>query len=219
MLVNPAIDRLNRPMLEARASELLRDYQRRFAPITAPPVPVEKIADLHLGLSFDWLTIPDDDRQPILGYIQAGAKTICLNERRQDHFDQFAGSLEFTIAHEVGHYLMHLVEELSEPLPLASGQSVGYICRHITEHENAPMDWREWQANVFASYLLMPHDLLIPAFQRVDLTWDSLYQLRDQFQVSISALTKRLQELNLLYIEDKRLYRSEQEAKGQVRLL
>jgi hypothetical protein len=49
--------------------------------------------------------------------------------------------------------------------------------------------------------------------------WPALYQLRDLFQVTISVLSIRLQQLGLLYItDDGRLFRSRLEYMGQLRL-
>lgn len=48
------------------------------------------------------------------------------------------------------------------------------------------------------------------------LSWPSLYRLTDTLRVSISALTIRLQQLNLLYIKDRIIYSSEEEASGQI---
>ena len=69
-------------------------------------------------------------------------------------------------------------------------------------------------------FLLMPGDLLLEAARKVDLyRWPALYQLRDLFQVTISALSIRLQQLGLLYVtDDGRLFRSRLEYMGQLRL-
>ena len=47
-------------------------------------------------------------------------------------------------------------------------------------------------------------------------SWPPLYRLAERFEVSITALTVRLKQLNLLYIDDqKRLYESREQATGQ----
>ena len=75
------------------------------------------------------------------------------------------------------------------------------------------------QAHKFMSFLLMPRDLLLEAVRDVDLlSWRSLYDIRDLFQVTISALTIRLERLELLYIADGKLYPSYREYEGQRRL-
>ena len=70
------------------------------------------------------------------------------------------------------------------------------------------------------SFLLMPSSLLWDAVRDVDLTsWPNLYRLRELFQVTISALTIRLERLGVLYVAtDGQLYPSLQEYHGQTRL-
>ena len=52
---------------------------------------------------------------------------------------------------------------------------------------------------------------------KVDRTkWPNLYRLGERFDVTISALCVRLQQLNLLYIKDKQLFESKEEAQGQL---
>ena len=68
-----------------------------------------------------------------------------------------------------------------------------YVC------QPGQKDRREWQAERFAGYLLLPGSLLLPTLAGVDLYhWPALYRLRDQFQVSITALRIRLEELGYL---------------------
>jgi hypothetical protein len=69
----------------------------------------------------------------------------------------------------------------------------------------------------------MPEHLLRPAIQNTDvLMWRNLYRMRDEFAVSITALVKRLKGLGVIYVTpqpENKLYRSEAEANGQMRLL
>ena len=46
--------------------------------------------------------------------------------------------------------------------------------------------------------------------------WHDLYEMKDAFEVSISALTTRLKQLKLIYIDEKnkKIYSSEEAAKG-----
>ena len=49
----------------------------------------------------------------------------------------------------------------------------------------------------------MPQDLLRKACTGVDLCqWSNLYRLKEQFRVTISALTRRLTELHLITVTD-----------------
>ena len=66
----------------------------------------------------------------------------------------------------------------------------------------------------------MPSYLLLEAIHDVELTsWPNLYKLRELFQVTISALTIRLERLGVFYVAtDGQLYPSLQEYHGQTRL-
>lgn len=241
MRVDPHPVYKNDSDIEAAANALLDRYHKEIEAISEPPVPVEAIADFLLELHLDWGPIEDEDGAPVLAYINAQTRAIRLNERRRAHFESFPGLYEFTLGHEIGHERMHVIADgsvqLEMPLDFAGAISparattleravsmearrgVGreYLCRET----GGAKDMRELQADIFAGYLLMPARLLGPALERVDLrSWRSLYQVRDRFHVSISALTVRLKRLGLLYIDSGgKLRESEAEANGQMRLL
>lgn len=195
MQINPQVSFIPKARLEALANSLLARYGREIEPIFGPPVPVEKIADFLLELNLEWLEIPDTEAEPILAYLDPRSRTIRLNERRLAHFEQYPGTYQYTLAHEIGHYQLHLLGD-------RSGQA--YVYRYQQQRK----DRREWQAERFASYLLLPESLLLPAIEGVNLDrWPALYRLRDQFQVSITALRIRLEELGCLIVTPEgRLY-------------
>lgn len=209
MQINPHVSFIAEERLEAVANGLLERYEREIAPIVAPPVPVEKIADFLLDLRIEWLDMPDTDDEPVLAYLHPESKSIRFNERRLDYFEQYLGTYEYTLAHEIGHYLFHLtpVEMQSQPVKSDKfGPGQAFLCRY----KPAGHDQREWQAEQFASYLLMPAHLLLPAIEAGGVnvhSWPDLYRLRDQFNVSITALRIRLEKLGYLYVAaNGRLY-------------
>ncbi len=187
---------------------MLDRYAWEIEPIAIPPVPVEKIADFLLDLSLEWLDIPDTVEEPILAYLQPDSKTIRLNERRLAYFEQYPGTYEYTLAHEIGHYQLHVTTAGRRP-----DQFYVYRYRQTTKNR------RERQAERFASYLLMPAYLLLPAIKGINLQrWPELYRLRDQFKVSITALMIRLEELGYVYVAgNRRLYPTKGAATGDRR--
>jgi Zn-dependent peptidase ImmA (M78 family) len=217
MQIKPHVSFIPDVKIEARASVLLERYHQEVEPLLAPPVPAEKIADFLLELGILWITIPDTDDDPILAYIHPKSKIIHLNEARQDHFGKYMGTFQFTLAHELGHYDLHLADNELEQIPFEFGENKAYICR---DKSKTAGNQREWQAERFASYLLMPSHLLLPAIEGVDLLrWPNLYRLRDTFSVSITALKIRLENLGLIYVDpDGGLHRSKEEAHGQLAL-
>lgn len=105
----------------------------------------------------------------------------------------------FTVAHEIGHMLIHA----SEPLIVDSG---GYAL--IGERREGATSDREIEANAFAAALLMPPAWIKKALQRlegrgIDLADDAdvgVRQLAHEFGVSAQAMMFRL--INLGYLQN-----------------
>jgi Zn-dependent peptidase ImmA (M78 family) len=77
--------------------------------------------------------------------------------------------------------------------------------------------------NRYAAAISMPRYLLREEALKVDRTqWSNLYDLAKKFDVTISALTVRLSQFNLLHIhkegEKTMLYESADDAMGQLTL-
>ncbi len=160
-------------VIEHKAYRLLTDFEVRFGKIARPPIPINKIIERHLELRFDWDDIEDTDEEKILAYLDPAERKICINTRRRDHFDQFVGSEAFTQAHEVGHWELHVIKNGETQLEFSFFKSVQqYVCR---EKSKTP---KEFQADKFAAYLLMPYHLVMQAIEGIDLTqYQNLYPL------------------------------------------
>jgi len=224
MQIQPNVSYLPDAVLEAHASRLIGRYGQAYGALSQFPVPVERIADLLLELDLLWEPIPDTLETWTLAYLDPAIRRIGLNETHQAHFDTFFGTYEFTVAHEIGHFELHLLDAELVPMPFAAQTGEvrrGYLCRSQGRAANParPYDRRELQANRFASFLLLPEDLLRPAVRGLDLTRrPDLDQLRRLCHVSLEALKIRLQGLGWLYIApDGALHHSEGETQGQRR--
>jgi len=198
--------------IEKKALAMLRSFEAFYGQEVTPPVPVDKIIEQHLDIVLDWDVIEETEDEKILGLLDFEKKIIRMNETHRNHFKYYIGTEAYTMGHEIGHWDLHVVKE-GEPIQLALmtfSEALPYLCRQ------AKSDRREIQAEIYASFLLMPNHLLVKAIEDVDLTiWPSLYQLRDDFGVSITALTKRLMGLGLIYIrKDKKIFTSEGEMLG-----
>ena len=75
--------------------------------------------------------------------------------------------------------------------------------------------------NRYAGAILMPQQLLRAEFDaRRPRSWPELYRLREKYNVTISALTVRLQQLDLLYVDENgKVHQSKAHATGQQRLI
>ncbi len=186
-------------VIEERASELLAAYGRRYGYVDRLPIPLEHLVDYHLELAFDCAVIPGSTPQ-IPAALDYGRRAIYLNDLARPLFDQYPGLENFSIAHEVGHWILHVDHAaLNQPGLFEVEQRHALLCRHGDRSR------REIQAERFAAYLLMPRDLILAAVDNRALTsWAKLYELAGESGVSISALTVRLAELGLVFVNPDR---------------
>lgn len=200
--------------IEAQAARILQQYGRQYHPISAPPVSIEDIIDFVVDLPIVRDAIPDVQGAQVLAKLVAKGHPnprveIVVNEDKRTFFDQYMGTEQYSLAHELGHYVLHIDRGSLETLLLHETQEQSIVlCRTRAEAErdrNAKR--RELQAERFAACILMPQDLLRTACAEMDIYhWPNLYALKDQFCVTISALTNRLKDLHLVMITpDKKL--------------
>ena len=203
--------------LEDRADKLLDRYERRHQAVSSPPVPVERILEDVLDLGILWDAVSEPPGHSILAVLDSSSRTVLLNETRRSVITGTPGLYQTILAHEAGHWEVHVDHGLLEQQPLPQfDRNINCVYRR----SGPGQELREVQAHRFMGFLLMPSSLLSEAVRDVDLlSWPILYRLRDLFQVTISALKIRLERLNLLYVaHDGRIYRSRQEYEGQLPL-
>lgn len=92
----------------------------------------------------------------------------------------------YTIAHEIGHYSMHIPLEGTRVFNCSKDQ-VGSD-RQVSEKE-------ESEANYFASALLMPAQIFTKNRQFLNPSWDSLNQMATTHEVSLIAAATRYIDL------------------------
>jgi Zn-dependent peptidase ImmA (M78 family) len=150
---------------------------RRFR-VTLPPVPVDKIArDLGTTLRYS----------PFEGNLAGGVfrrgKEVIIGVNSVHHVTR----QRFTIAHEIGHFLLHKGKEV-------------HIDRDLKAHVNwrnpeaqRVVDPEEVEANRFAAELLMPYDMLIKDVGSIDADDENdLRELANKYVVSLQAMTIRI---------------------------
>jgi transcriptional regulator with XRE-family HTH domain len=203
--------------LERRADQLLSQYERQEGTIRHPPVPIDLIIEHVLGIDIDWSPLDlRGDQGTVLAAIEltGSRRRIVMNERERTHFERYFGTEAYSKAHEVGHAILHLPQPpgLQPPLGGATGPVV--FCR------SSRRDVQEIQAERFAAYLLMPERLVRAAVGNQSVTgWRRMYELRDAFKVSITAMRRRLEALNLTYVDrDGNVHPSREAGTGQLGL-
>jgi len=211
--------------IEAASERLLADFGQRFHEIAEPPVPIESILEAHLELSLEFADLRDllkiDD---VLGatYIEDGRVVI------SQHLDPtdtpgIEGRYRFTLAHEIGHWVLHrvLFQRADMQCLLFDDQGKpAIVCRTNSKKEAV-----EIQADKFAGALLMPRKLVLDAWVRlygegkkyVDRhevpEWagnpapkgkpqipiqDEARELAQRFSVSVTAMQIRLEKMGLI---------------------
>jgi len=152
----------------AEANKLLFKYK-----ISEPPVRIDEIIERE-GLSVIEADFGNESNS-ISGLINPDEKTIYVNQKESDNRQTF------TIAHELGHWLLHHDK-------LSSDKDIGVMYRKsITSLNNDPL---EKEANCFAANLLVPFFLLE---KYKHLSTESLARL---FGVSEDVIRFRLQNYN-----------------------
>jgi Zn-dependent peptidase ImmA (M78 family) len=145
---------------EEEASLLLAEYGRQHGEVATPPVPIDEIVELHLGLQLELYDMRRlfgvDD---VHGALWVNQRRVGIDRRLEPAANPaMLGRFRFTLAHEAGHWRLHrqLFKRAANQLQLLpeSCERPEYICR---SSDSEPI---EYQANRFASSVLMPQDLL-----------------------------------------------------------
>lgn len=227
--------------IEVLAEERLQQLEELLGSALTPPVPVDVIAESVLDLNILWQEIEELDGETILGAIQPKTRRITMNEKRRSLFEEKPGLEAFTKGHEMGHWDLFVDQStLDHPSLFGSGQGAFsfrqspsgqvIVVKKIMATEEGRDFLRQLKkrsdesdearaVNRYAGAILMPQDLIRKEAMQVQRTsWPDLYQLAEKFNVTISALTVRLQQLNLLCIRDGELYESHGDTDGQGRL-
>lgn len=171
---------VNVKLINSRVNTLLRSL-----PEIKLPIDVETIAK-SLGLN----VMQYDLGEGVSGLlaIQEGVGTIGYNPKEPKV------RIRYTIAHEIGHFDLH-----RDKSDLFVDKELIY--RSINSGDTLEKQQMEQEANVFASALLMPSNLLRKEVEKakLDLASDeSIEKLAKKFDVSTTAMTIRISNLGLI---------------------
>ncbi|MBN1596664.1 MAG: ImmA/IrrE family metallo-endopeptidase [Bacteroidales bacterium] len=137
-----------------RIRQIVEEFRGKHVdPVDLIPVPINDIIEFKLGL----------DIQPIFGlkeqidtegFLQSNLTTISVDSKSYVD-DRYKFRLNFTLAHEVGHLVLH-AEQYKE-MQFTSTKEFIQFQQNIDEDS---LEWFEKQANEFAGRLLVPIDKL-----------------------------------------------------------
>ncbi len=182
--------------IEDLALITLLDFRRRTGLPLAPPIDVDLVGEISCGLSWDWDVLPEPPGTKVWAGLYPRERLVVLNETHRDTFVAKSGLERFTKAHEIGHWILHVRDGFYHH---SAPQEYCFVEEYTA---SKPCDhWLERHADWFAAALLMPANLFVPAAEECDLSdWKQLYRLAATFDVTITALTVRLQQLGLATI-------------------
>jgi Zn-dependent peptidase ImmA (M78 family) len=163
---------------EKRARQVLTELA-----ITRYPVDVDHIARTK-GIAVHFLPLEEDLSGMI--FTKKAATIIVVNSLHH------ANRQRFTLAHELGHFELHMTE-------IGSGVHVDKRFLAFARNAKSSMGWdrREIEANRFARELLVPHRMLLEELHDrvVDAEDERLItEMAGRFQVSRQMMTFRISD-------------------------
>jgi transcriptional regulator with XRE-family HTH domain len=192
--------------IENAANDLLRRMQiNNFPPKW--PFDASRVAEF-LGLRIYCAEIPPDEDGPIVAKILPLERKLVINE----HIPRNKAFGDAIVAHQIGHWVLHInPDELEnlQPEKYLSGKKKNRDCLYCRSVEsdldgyllNKLRDRTEWQAQYFASCLMLPRHILEEYLRGKKLTrWPQIYAISYELGVTTSNLINRLKDLGGIYI-------------------
>lgn len=143
--------------LEQHAQVVLSRYAQKTGWTPSLPVPIEQIIELVYDLTISWEPIDEQPGEKILGMLTPATKTIVMNDVHADGILGAIGPTNFTLAHELGHWLFDADDPNQGELFDIAGEPV--FCRGSDVEDQAARN-RERNADRFAAVLLLPGGLI-----------------------------------------------------------
>ena len=191
--------------IEACALDVFLKMQATPEYVPKFPMDASRVAEF-LDLDIVWDTIPSDDLGEIAARILPLEKLIEINE----NIPQLRGGFgESTIAHEIGHWILHIDSEEVTRYQRLQKKGIDVPVKPLLCRSGDNLAGIEWQAQYFAGCLLMPQHILVESIARKNLTkWQHLYKIAEEFGVTISNLTTRLQDLGWIQLnqDSRKIY-------------
>jgi len=170
------------PARRSNSKSRAREIIARFG-ITHPPVAVQTIAE-QLGIAVRY--VPLDDELSGMIFFRS-APIVAINSLHHPNRQRF------TLAHEIGHFELHL-QEIGQEVHIDKK----FLAFARDPRSSGGFDPKEIEANSFAAELLVPRAMLLEQLQNVvvDVEDDRLIKhLAKRFQVSEQMMSFRIGEL------------------------
>lgn len=185
--------RLSYEQIKNVAEKFLNDYH----PNLTIPIPIEEIVELKLKVKIS--TIPNLKSEcDTDGFINSDFTGITLDD---EMFNLYEERARFTIAHELGHGILH--SKIYESSNIRTKEDYLKFQNSLT-HED--QKWLEVQAHIFAACVLVPTAKLKEEIKaaigeqkpQADYSIPYLRNLPQKFKVSWEVLSRRIVKEKLL---------------------
>lgn len=197
---------LSKPAIESKALDLIETHYQKEIKSIQGSIDIESIVEKTLSYEFVFDDLSTRFKAPnILGAINGDECVVYIDEALAEDTKQ-EGRFRFTIAHEIGHVVFH-VPKPSDGVQLTllgMDKSTSIFCREQDFQVSEKFNLIEWQANYFASCLLIPRYPILEAIkpfygskgiQRYAFNMtEAVPVLAKQFRVSNQAMKYRLEE-------------------------
>lgn len=179
---------------------IVQDFLKKVHPQNTLPIPIEEIVDLKMGIHI----VPTPGMMSVSGVDAVTSHDMKQINIDEEQFQKRPNRARFTLAHEIGHIVLH--KDFIEAHDFKNEQEWRSFV--LSDLHRDPM---EVQANIFASYLLMPSDHIAnefaeakkelaahPSFKGNPLPADKTLapyfarELSQKFEVSEEAMTHKL---------------------------
>ncbi len=173
---------LPKARIEQAATALIHAYARQYGLEDNIPVPVDSLLECSLGLTLEIGDLTERlGLNDVLGATWIESRTVMIDQSLEPTDNPLMeGRFNFTLAHEIGHWQLHRTQ-ICNPSDQQSlfdfDMEPTIVCRTSQSREQM-----EWQADCFASYLLMPED-------RIQRTWVEVYGSSEQY-VAVEEIEK-----------------------------
>ena len=191
---------LSRKQIEREAEVLLHGFFASKGSSLQIPVPVDDILELYLQVRLEFCDVKSLTANPdALGATIFWDGKVVIDQLLDPESGGHLGQYRFTVAHEIGHWALHLKYFLrpdNEELPFERIPQPDFVCTSFLR------DRPEFQANYFAADLLMPRPLIYEAARETlteEMEPETLISvMAEQFEVSKQAMAIRLSEMKVI---------------------
>jgi Zn-dependent peptidase ImmA (M78 family) len=166
-------------IIEKHVNELLEINR-----IIEPPINVEMIAS---NLSITVTKHPYDSKENLSGMLIRDGDNVIIGVNESNSTER----QRFSIAHEIGHYLLHEGK-------LIVDRDIKYQVNYRNSKSSLGIDSEEIEANQFASALLMPDKFIIEDLKEYEFDIDDSNiedvsrELADKYGVSFTAMLLKI---------------------------